>query len=115
MTVFVIIGVVALVAVGVVMAVVRFAGDDDPATDASPAEAMAIPEKNAPVAIGCRPPGPRGGHHRPGGSGVVCLDSTPDDGTATEPACDSGGAMFAVKVFWKERGEVARLVLPVRP
>lgn len=51
----------------------------------------------------------------PGGSGVVCRDATPDDGSAEGSACDGAGAMLAVKVFWTERGERSRLVLAVRP
>ena len=51
----------------------------------------------------------------PGGSGVVCLDSTPDDGTADAPGCDGAGTGFAVKVFWRERDTVARLAVAVRP
>jgi type IV pilus assembly protein PilV len=36
----------------------------------------------------------------PGGSGVVCLDSTPNDGTAAAPACNGGGSAYAVKIWW---------------
>lgn len=45
----------------------------------------------------------------PQGVGVVCLDSTPDDGgdangngtvEASEYACDGGGSLYAVKVWW---------------
>ncbi len=39
----------------------------------------------------------------PQGAGVVCLDSTPDDGVAGAPACDGAGVSFAVKVFWTEK------------
>ena len=55
------------------------------------------------------------GRELPGGSGVVCLDATPDDGNAAGPACSGGGAMLAVKVFWSERGQTSRLALAVRP
>ena len=51
----------------------------------------------------------------PGGSGVVCLDATPDDGTAASTDCDGAGTMLVVKVFWAERGVAARQVLGVRP
>ena len=51
----------------------------------------------------------------PGGTGVVCLDATPDDGSASAAACDSSGGMLAVKVFWSERGTQARLAVAVRP
>ena len=51
----------------------------------------------------------------PGGTGVVCLDGSPDDGSASAAACDGTGSMLAVKVFWSERGRAARLALAVRP
>ncbi|MDT7834243.1 type IV pilus modification protein PilV [Aquabacterium sp. OR-4] len=51
----------------------------------------------------------------PQGRGVVCLDATPDDGQVDSPACDGAGAVFAVKVFWRERGEASRLTVAVRP
>ena len=37
----------------------------------------------------------------PRGSGLVCRDSTPDDGHAAAPACDGKGNLI-VKVFWME-------------
>ncbi len=55
------------------------------------------------------------GRELPGGSGVVCIDATPDDGTAAATACDGAGTMLAVKVFWSERGTASRLALGVRP
>lgn len=51
----------------------------------------------------------------PSGTGVVCLDSTPDDGDAGSPACDGVGTVFAIKVFWKERGKASRQAVAVRP
>jgi len=36
----------------------------------------------------------------PGGSGVVCRDGTPQDGTADAPACDGSGRIV-IKVFWR--------------
>jgi len=36
----------------------------------------------------------------PLGSGEVCRDATPDDGTVVAPACDGAGALHAVKVWW---------------
>ena len=51
----------------------------------------------------------------PGGSGVVCLDSSPDDGVAGAPACDGTAGTFAVKVFWTERGENSRVAIELRP
>lgn len=41
-------------------------------------------------------------HELPGGSGLVCRDSTPDDGHSADPACDGSGNLV-VKVFWLER------------
>jgi type IV pilus assembly protein PilV len=37
----------------------------------------------------------------PNGSGLVCRDSTPDDGYAADHACDGNGGLV-VKVFWQE-------------
>jgi type IV pilus assembly protein PilV len=37
----------------------------------------------------------------PRGSGLVCRDSTPDDGHSADPACDGTGNLV-VKVFWME-------------
>jgi len=55
----------------------------------------------------------------PRGTGLVCLDSTPDDGDVADPACDGQGSAI-VKVFWTERGPIAggdsgrnRAVLPL--
>ena len=39
----------------------------------------------------------------PQGRGVVCKDSTPEDGTAAAPACDGLGRVLAVKVWWSEK------------
>lgn len=44
----------------------------------------------------------------PSGAGVVCIDSTPNDGTPGAPACDNviaipGKPIFAIKVWWVER------------
>lgn len=39
----------------------------------------------------------------PGGSGLVCRDSTPADGGPGEPSCDGEGEPV-VKVFWEEPG-----------
>jgi len=40
----------------------------------------------------------------PGGVGVVCMDSTPVDGVSGAAACDGVGNVYAIKVFWNERG-----------
>ncbi|MBL0148694.1 MAG: type IV pilus modification protein PilV [Ideonella sp.] len=55
------------------------------------------------------------GRDLPSGLGSVCLDSTPDDGTLADAACDGLGTTFAVKVFWQERDVESRLVVAVRP
>jgi type IV pilus assembly protein PilV len=39
----------------------------------------------------------------PSGRGLVCRDSTPSDGTPSEPACDGIGTPV-IKVFWEEPG-----------
>ena len=39
----------------------------------------------------------------PGGTGLVCRDSTPADGNASDPLCDGNGTVV-VKVFWSEPG-----------
>lgn len=39
----------------------------------------------------------------PGGSGLVCRDSTPNDGIGGNPSCDGAGGAV-VKVFWTEPG-----------
>ena len=37
----------------------------------------------------------------PMGSGFVCIDSTPDDGTGPADAqCDGSGTQFSVKIWW---------------
>lgn len=36
----------------------------------------------------------------PGGDSVICLDSTPDDGSPSSPACDGAGLIYAAKVWW---------------
>jgi type IV pilus assembly protein PilV len=51
----------------------------------------------------------------PGGNGLVCLDATPDDGTAQHPAC-SGNGPLVVKLFWPASGaDNGRHVLVVNP
>lgn len=38
----------------------------------------------------------------PSGLGIVCLDSTPYDGTPTAPACDGVGGSYVAKIWWDE-------------
>jgi type IV pilus assembly protein PilV len=51
----------------------------------------------------------------PGGTGVVCLDSTPDDGAAAAPLCDGAGNVIAVKLWWADKVGSPRFVVSVRP
>jgi len=51
----------------------------------------------------------------PGATGVVCLDSTPDDGTAGAPQCDGTGNVIAVKLWWVDKVGTPRFVVSVRP
>ena len=51
----------------------------------------------------------------PSGAGVICLDSTPDDGTPDAPACDGAGSVLAIKVWWSERGTQHRFATTLRP
>ncbi|MES2015146.1 MAG: type IV pilus modification protein PilV [Pseudomonadota bacterium] len=50
----------------------------------------------------------------PSGNGVVCLDSTPDDGVPSAPECDGAGTALAVKVWWNEKPRSAAAVVPKR-
>lgn len=54
----------------------------------------------------------------PDGEGVVCYDSTPDDGSgAGSAACDGGGSNRKIKIWWYSRDdeETHRFVTEVRP
>ena len=44
----------------------------------------------------------------PGGQAVVCLDSTPHDGTASSPNCDNSGLDYAVKIWWTDSTNTTR-------
>lgn len=37
----------------------------------------------------------------PQGSGIVCIDSTPNDGSETNAECDGTGESYAIKVWWR--------------
>lgn len=39
----------------------------------------------------------------PEGEGVVCIDSTPDDGDIGDWDCDNEGIVYAIKLTWNER------------
>jgi len=43
----------------------------------------------------------------PNGKGVVCLDSSPDDGTPAAPACSGGGDVYAIKIWWTDSRDAA--------
>lgn len=51
----------------------------------------------------------------PSGSGVICLDSTPDDGTPDAAACDGAGDVLSIKLWWSEKGVQHRFVTTLRP
>ncbi len=38
----------------------------------------------------------------PNGVGEVCIDSTPNDGTSSAPACDGNGNVYAIKLWWTD-------------
>lgn len=49
----------------------------------------------------------------PAGKGVICNDSTPNDGTPTATACDGNGPIV-VKVWWTDKPRSATVVDPKR-
>lgn len=51
----------------------------------------------------------------PEGAGVVCFDSTPEDGEDDAPDCDGVGRLLAVKVWWSDTLGDTRFVTVVRP
>ncbi len=51
----------------------------------------------------------------PSGAGVICLDSTPDDGTPDAPACDGSGSVLSIKLWWSEKSVQHRFVTTLRP
>ncbi len=52
----------------------------------------------------------------PQGSGVVCIDATPNDGKPNAPACDNQGTQYAVKLWWHDSSvnKTQRSVITVR-
>lgn len=54
------------------------------------------------------------GARLPAGKGVVCIDSTPDDGTPAAPACDGKGTVIAIKVWWNDQPKSAATPVPKR-
>ncbi len=54
----------------------------------------------------------------PGGTAVVCRDTTPNDGTPALNACSGGGDIYAIKIWWdSDRDGTAneRLVIEFQP
>lgn len=51
----------------------------------------------------------------PSGSGVICLDGTPDDGVPGAAACDGAGNVLSIKLWWSEKGVQHRFVTTLRP
>ncbi len=51
----------------------------------------------------------------PGGTGKVCIDNTPNDGTAAVPQCDGVGNVIAVKIWWIDNVAETRFVTAIRP
>ena len=52
----------------------------------------------------------------PAGVGVICRDSSPDDGSSTADACDGvASAPLAVKVWWTENGIEHEFATAFRP
>lgn len=43
----------------------------------------------------------------PGGKGIVCLDTTPNDGTPTAVACTGTGTTYAIKIWWNDEKDPA--------
>lgn len=52
------------------------------------------------------------GGELPQGRGIVCIDSTPEDGTPAAPACDGAGSVLAIKVWWTDKPKGAAPVAP---
>jgi type IV pilus assembly protein PilV len=52
----------------------------------------------------------------PGGVGIVCRDSTPDDGnTAGAPGCDDAGTVgYVVKIWWNDDRTSREAVVPLQ-
>lgn len=46
----------------------------------------------------------------PGGNAVVCIDSTPNDGSSTDNQCDGSGDIYAIKVWWLDLNATEQLV-----
>ena len=51
----------------------------------------------------------------PSGKGVICIDSTPDDGSSTDAECDGLGNTLVVKVWWMEGSDEHGFATVFRP
>ena len=54
----------------------------------------------------------------PGGVGVICLDTSPDDGnTLAAPECSNSGTIYAIKIWWSDErdGTLKRFVTSYAP
>jgi type IV pilus assembly protein PilV len=51
----------------------------------------------------------------PSGTGVVCVDSTPDDGAPGDAQCDNVGGTLIVKIWWTEKTAQYRFTYAFRP
>ena len=51
----------------------------------------------------------------PSGAGVICIDSTPDDGVPGDAQCDGAGSVYSIKIWWSEKGTQHRFVNTLRP
>lgn len=53
------------------------------------------------------------------GTGVICKDSTPDDGSPTAPDCDGASDLLTIKIWWHEnridQTEFQRFVTTMEP
>jgi type IV pilus assembly protein PilV len=38
----------------------------------------------------------------PSGQGIICFDSTPNDGTSLAPMCDGVGSTYVIKIWWDD-------------
>ena len=66
--------------------------------------------KNCRTKLGCSPPqmaqndryewGEVIKNQLPQGAGLVCIDSSPNDGSISSPTCDNKGSQYAIKLWW---------------
>jgi type IV pilus assembly protein PilV len=51
----------------------------------------------------------------PSGAGMVCVDSTPEDGSPDNAQCDGVGSTLAIKIWWTEKKVQYRFSSSFRP